>query len=164
MFKSLLRIIAIVLMVIAIVFAFVAVLAYMGAVSLTSGFVASAFAAIGITGLSVGALATFALGAFVLAVLIDKDAALGVFGKAVGAVGDALSTVIKKGGEVIGSIGDAAGSAISPFLKSVGGWVIGGLGLYLGYKYVTKDDTPSSPQNTRSTAGSIEGERYAPVS
>lgn len=146
-FKNILKIIAIILIIIAIIYLIAAVMVYMGvasaatiSASILGGFGALTFA-------SAWPLLWIALGAIALAFIVDADSAK----KALSAAASGVSTVVDK---VVGVVAGATGSVIGGIGDAISksgilGWAALAIGLFVGYKVLTKPKQPEYSDNQR---------------
>jgi magnesium-transporting ATPase (P-type) len=100
--KTLLKIVAIILLIIAIIY----LVLYLWAAFVTGQAITGAgYLMLGLQSLSATALLAISMGALVLATLIDKKTVAKYVGKASGAIGEVVTVIGDAAGDVIGSVG-----------------------------------------------------------
>lgn len=143
------KIIAIILIIIAIVYGFYALLMYMEVVAVASlpAILVQGAVMVGITNITWFTLAVIAVAALAIASIVDLDTVKSTLSKVREGIGAAVDSTVGVVTDAAGSVIDGAGNVISSGFKSVGSAVVLCAALFFGWKLVNKKlDEPSKPQ------------------
>lgn len=147
------KIIAIILVIIAIVYFIVAALVALQYMTLPA-IMAEMMAYVGFVTFGAMEIFLFGLGAFAIASIVDKDTAVQFFNKATESLGELVGNVVGGAGKVISGVGSgvvsaltSAGSALLPLALAIGGFLL--------WKSLSKDKPKPSPQDTSRNGGDL---------
>lgn len=148
-FKTILKIIAIVLIIIAIVYGFYALLMYMDIVAVTSlpTILVQGAVMVGITNITWFALAAIAVLALALAAIVDLSTVQSVLSKVRSAIGSVVDTTVGVVTDTVGTVVDGGANIISSASSSILKLAVLAGGFVLGWKLLNK---PKAPQKEAS--------------
>lgn len=149
LFKSILKIVAIVLVIIAIVYLFIAAAMASSWLATAPAWAAGAGSALGFIGLgsltSMWAMFAVGLTALAIAAIIDPATAKEAIGNVVGVITDTVGTIVDGAGDVIAGVGENVAKVANPIFSSFASLAVWALGGFLAYKYVTRPKDPPPP-------------------
>lgn len=141
LFKTILKIIAIVLIIIAIVYGFYALLMYMDVVALTSlpTFIVQGAVMVGITNITWFTLAAIAVLALTVAALVDIDTVTSALSKIRGAIGSVVDNTVGVVTDTIGSVIEGGATVVTSASSSILRLALLVGGAYVGWQFLKPD-------------------------